>query len=146
MSTDALVARLKARVAALEERVEGAAELTELVNQNALPNRTPAAYVLPLGLRAGQADAATGLFRQAIGELVGVLLIIRSAGDVTGQRALPTMHSLVADVVNAVCGWGPDGNVVGGVFQLSRGALVSLNRGTIIYQLDFAVDDMLRIS
>ncbi len=145
MQLNDVISRIGAKVAPLAGRVEGAAELTELVREDALPNITPAAYVLPLGLRGGQPDAAAGLFRQAFEAFVGVVLVIDSAGDVTGAGALPTMDELVDQVVAAMCGWGP-GNAVGGVFQLSRGALVSLSRGTIIYQLDFAIEDMLRIS
>ena len=46
-------------------------------------------------------------------------------------------------MIEAICGWAPDGMV--GVFRLSRGGIVSFTGGTLVYQIEFAVGDQLRI-
>jgi len=88
MLIDDVVARLKAEVAALDQRVEGAAELSELVAAGKWPQRTPACWVLPLGFNAGNADAVTGMFTQMLSRSVGVVLFTRAAGDATGAKSL----------------------------------------------------------
>jgi hypothetical protein len=143
MLLDTVRERIATLVPALGGRVEGAAELTELVRRDALPNVTPAAFVLPLGLRGGEADAAAGLYRQVYDEVIGVLLVIEVAGDATGATALPTIDALVSEVIAALIGWAPGEQV--GVFRLERGQLVSLARGTVIYQLEFSIEDQLRV-
>jgi hypothetical protein len=138
-----VMADLVGGIPALAGRVYGAAKLSELMARNALPQVCPAAFTLPLGLRGGQADAVTGLYRQAIEWLEGVLLVTRAAGDATGAAALDQLEPLITDVINAVAGVGPEDGF--GVYVLRRGELVSLQQGTLTYQLDFAIEDQLRI-
>lgn len=139
-----LVARIEERVEALAGRVEGAAELAELIRQNAWPQASPAAFVIPLGLTAlSQGDAAAGAFTQAVGEMWGVLLVVRAAGDITGAKAWPKIDELVWQVIAAVCGWAPDDQT--GVFRLARGGLVGASAGRVSYQLDFVIEDQVRI-
>jgi hypothetical protein len=140
---DPVITRIDDEVPALKGRVEGAAELAALVREDALPQVMPAAFVVPVGLQGGRADAVSGLFRQNYVEVVGVVLIVAAAGDATGALALPELQDLVGAGVTAVCGWAPDAAV--GVFELRRGALVSLNAGAVIYQLDFGINSQLRI-
>ena len=138
---DAVIARLKDQAPALGGRVEGAAEFTALMQQNALPQSTPAAHVLPLGLQGGRAEAAAGAFTQLFDEAIGVVLTVRGH-DQTGARALAKVSDLIRDVIAALIGWGPDNEI--GVFQLSRGQLVSIRAGVLVYQLDFTITDQLR--
>jgi hypothetical protein len=144
MLVDDVIIRLNAQVSTLAGRIQGAAELSALAKENALPPVLPAAFVLPLGLRPGEADAAVNAFVQDVDEVVGVVLLAEAPGDVTGAGALPTIDQLIKDAIVAVCGWAPGDEV--GVFRLSRGALVSLTAGTVIYQLDFAIADQVRIT
>lgn len=143
-----LVADLAARIAdtvdGLSGRVQAAAELAELVRRKALPQASPFAFVLPLGL-AGRSDgdAMAGAFTQMLDELFGVVLFVRTAGDVTGGKALPSIDELVWAVIAAVAGWGPDD--VPGVFRVARGQLLSADAGAVIYQLDFALQQQVRI-
>lgn len=127
----------------LAGRVKSAADLSELVKTNSLPQSRPAAFVLPLGLRGGGAEAVTGLYRQAVDETVGIVLVLDAPGDAAGGRALPTIQSLRDFVINRICGWAPDDET--GVFRLVRGDLVSLKGGIAIYQINFAISDQLRI-
>ncbi|MEE2916659.1 MAG: hypothetical protein VYB32_06250 [Pseudomonadota bacterium] len=138
---------LLATVPVLAGRIHGAAKLSELMRNNALPQVCPAAFVLPLGLRGGRADAVTGLFRQEIEWLEGVLLVVRAAGDATGARAKAELRPLIDAVIHAIAGaagsGGPDDF---GTWVLRKGELVSLSAGTLTYQIDFAIDDQLRIA
>ena len=124
-------------------RVEGAAAFAELMRQNALPQVTPAAYVIPLGLQGGVADVAVGLYRQEVREIVGVTIALRSFSK-TGDRSLPELDRLVEGVVNAIAGTAPPDAT--GVFSLARGSIVSMAAGTIVYQLEFSLSDQLRIA
>jgi hypothetical protein len=144
MLIDDVITRIGARVSDLAGRVRGAAELSALVKNHALPNETPFAFVLPLGLRGGDDEAATGLFRQSVDDTIAVVLLVEAAGDEAGEKALPGIDTLVDAIIEAVCGWGPANAF--GVFRLVRGSLLSLNAGTVIYQIDFAIQDQLRIT
>ncbi|WP_163266455.1 phage tail terminator protein [Chelativorans alearense] len=144
-----LQARIEAEVPQLSGRVQTAAELSELVRRKALPQASPFAFVLPLGLRPqSSGDAAAGAFTQAVEEAYAVVIFARAAGDVTGGKALPTIDEVLWAVVNGVCGWGPDsstGSEAIGVFHLSRGQLLSAEAGAVIYQLDFGLLSQVRI-
>jgi hypothetical protein len=144
MLVDPLIARIAAEIPALAGRVEGAAELSELVRRNELPNVTPHAYVLPLGLRPlGQGEAGANAFSQDIEEVVGVVVVQRAAGDRTGWKALPTIDTLRDQLLTAIAGWAPDEAAIG-VFRLQRAAIVSVSAGVVIYQIDFAIQLQLR--
>lgn len=140
----ALTDRL-ATVATLHGRIFGAARFAQVLASNQLPQVCPAAFVLPLGLRGGAATAVTGLFRQSLDRLVGVVLVVRNVADATGAAAYAELEPLVEAVISAVAGWSPDADALG-TFVLTRGELVSVAAGTITYQLDFAIEDQLRIA
>ena len=137
-----VIARLDTYVPDLSGRIEGAAQFAALMKSNALPQVTPAAHVLPLGLQGGQADASAGEFTQIYQEVIGVVLTLRS-NERTGAKALPPLDQLIMEVISAIAGWGPDSAI--GVFRLVRGSILSMSAGTIVYQLDFSLSDQLRI-
>ncbi|MFD1342883.1 phage tail terminator protein [Litorisediminicola beolgyonensis] len=139
---DDVKARLEASVPDLAGRIEGAAEFSALQRDNRLPQSTVAAFVLPLGLTGGQATYATGLFAQALTRSVGVLLFFSST-DRTGERALERLEPFVDEVIAAIAGWAPADEV--GVFELARAGLVSVGKGRMAYQIDFRINDQLRI-
>lgn len=129
----------------LAGRVHGAARLATLLSTGGLPQVTPAAFVLPLGIRGGTPDAVTGLYRQGIDRLWGVLLAARHAGDATGAAAHADLEPLIEATIAAIAGWGPDDAF--GTFRLVKGELASLSAGgALTYQLDFAIEDQLRIA
>lgn len=140
---DAVEARLEAQVPALQNRVEGASAWSALLAGNAAPQHTPAAYVIPLGWSGGAVDVAAGLFRQTVSETVGVLIFFRSrkgaAAEITEK-----MRAVLVQVIKALCGWAPGDEL--GVFQLTRGQLISAVRGLLVFQLDFSINDQLRIT
>ncbi len=139
---DAVIARLDAKIPTLAKRIEGAAQFAELMRGNVLPKQDVAAYVLPLGLQGGQADAGAGAFTQKFGETVGVVLAMKTY-SATGDRVLADLRGLITEVLEAVAGWAPNDET--GVFLLARGSLVSMLAGTLVYQIDFTITDQLRI-
>ncbi|MES2754882.1 MAG: hypothetical protein V4659_09480 [Pseudomonadota bacterium] len=138
-----IAARLQP-VTALAGRVQSAAKLAELQVRNQMPQVTPAAYVIPSGLRGGAADAATGLFRQAIDRMISIILFVRLAGDGMGAAATAALEPLIDAVIDRIAGWAPDDAT--GVFRLGRGELIAFAAGMATYQLDFILDDQLRIT
>ena len=142
MLADDVIARLKDRVADLRT-VEPAADLVQLIAANKLPQHTPAAHVVSSGLQGGTADAASGLFRQAVDETISVLLSFRNATG-TGARALDMVDTIRLAVIEALCGWAPGDTI--GVFRLLRGRVVNMTAGTLVYQIDVAIADQLRIT
>ena len=142
MLVDEVITRLKERAQLLNGRVEGAASLVQLMQQNQLPQVTPAANVISAGLAGGAPDVGAGLFRQAYDETVAVFLTFRNVQG-TGARALDMFDAVRTQVIQVLCGWAPGG--VLGVFRLVRGQVVNMAAGTLIYQIDFAIGDQLRI-
>ncbi|MFN3676161.1 MAG: hypothetical protein ACK4TC_09290 [Sphingomonas pseudosanguinis] len=133
-----------AEVAALKGRIHPAATLSALMAQNALAQVCPAAFILPLGIGGGKVDAVTGMYRQEIDRLHGVLLAVRGFNDPTGAAALQQLEPLIEQVIERVVGFGPEDNWIGGTYRLAKGELISLSAGTLTYQLDFAIEDQLR--
>lgn len=132
-----------AMIPALTGRIHPVAKLADLMERGGLAQATPAAFVLPLGLRGGAATAAAGLYRQNLERFVGVVLAVRHVGDATGALAQAALDPLIDAVIGMLAGWGTDDMI--GVFTLSRGELAGIDKGTITYQLDFAIEDQLRI-
>lgn len=142
MLIEDLIQRLKERVPDLSSRVEGALNLADLMAQNGLPQVTPAANVLSVGLQGGQPDAASGLFRQSFDEVFGVILTFRN-NTPTGKKAFERVEEIKRAVIEAVAGWSPEDAF--GVFRLTRGTVINFSAGTLVYQIDFAIGDQLRI-
>lgn len=142
MLADDLIQRLKERVPDLSNRVEGALSLADLMAQGRLPEATPAANVIQIGLVGKPADATTGMFRQSFDEVFGVVLTFRN-NTPTARKGFDRVEEIKRAVIEAVCGWTPEGTL--GVFSLARGTQVSFSAGTLVYQIDFAVGDQLRI-
>lgn len=136
--------RIDGSVDALKGAIEEVADLAALVADKAMPQKSPAAFVVPLGFDASTPDAASGAFRQNYDETVGVVLVVQAPGDVKAKRALPAIDALVDSIINAVCGWAP-ATTTGAVFRMRRGRLLSVTAGTVIYQLDFVLQQQLRI-
>jgi hypothetical protein len=138
-----IATRIGSEVTALAGRVEFVAGLAALVEANALPQREVSAFVLPIGFDDRGGDAASGMYTQMVQEAVGVVLCVKALGDAGAKRAVEPIDALKDAVINALAGWGPDGAV--GVLRATRGRMVSVTKGLVIYQLDFALIDQLRI-
>ena len=136
--------RVEAEVEALTGRLLNAGDFANLVATNQLPQVTPAGYVLPAGLQGGVADAVAGLFRQDFDETVSVVLVDRVAGDPLAGAAIDSITPLVRSVIEAVVGWAPADAI--GVFQLGHAELVGAKDGALVFQIDFTLNDQLRIN
>lgn len=139
----AVMTRLEARVPQLARRINGAADFADLMRRNTLPQHTPAAHVLGLGMTGGRGEASAGFYTQLFDQVIAVLLTIRSH-SASGERVLDDVETLIRAVIEAIVGWGPNDEI--GVFRLARGNLVSMQAGTLVYQLDFSITDQLRIT
>lgn len=139
-----VMARINAQVPELSGRVENAGRFAEIVERNQVPQVTPAAFVLPAGLAGGKAEAGAGLFIQSFRETVSVVLFVRVAGDPTSARAIDEATPILRKVVTGVVGWAPADAI--GIFVLSQAELVGATRGVLTFQVDFELDDQLRIT
>lgn len=139
-----LVARIEERIETLAGRCHTVADLAELLRRNALPQASPSIFVVPLGLVArGDGEAGTGYFIQSVDETFAVLIFARSSGDITGGKALMPIDETIDELIGAICGWGPEEAI--GVFHLRRGQLHSANAGGVFYQLDFGLQQQVRV-
>lgn len=138
-----LANRISDEVPALMNRIEQVAALAALTAEGALPQREIAGFVVPLGFDDRGGQSASGLHTQMLADTLGVILCVKALGDAKAKRALTTIDTLAGDVIAAVAGWAP-GNVAG-VFVATRGRLVSVTKGLVIYQIDFTVSRQLRI-
>jgi hypothetical protein len=136
--------RIEGAVPELAGRLGNAGDFANLVETSQLPQVTPAGYVLPGGIQGSEPDVTSGLFRQSFREVVSVILVSRVAGDPLSSKAIDELAPFVRTVVAAVCGWGPADAI--GVFQLVQAELVGAKGGALIFQIDFALNDQLRIT
>lgn len=141
---DEVRARIEAQVPDLNGKLGNAADFAELVDKNLLKQHGTGGYVLPGGLAGGRADVISGLFRQAMGVIVKVVLAVRVAGDPLRDKAIDAATPLATDIITAVAGWAPDDAV--GVFELVRGELVGATGGVLLFEIDFRLNDQLRIT
>jgi hypothetical protein len=140
---DSVVERVVTQVTSLKS-VQQAAELSALVRAKALPQRMPAAFVLPLGFDWKGGEASSNQFTGMMQEMIGIVLIAEATGDVRAEKAAKAIDALKDEVVAAVAGWAPDSAI--GVFEPVRGRLVSVDCGTVFYQIDFCLLNQLRIA
>ena len=138
-----VIDRLRDRMPVLEGRVAGAAQLATLMAGRAGPHQTPAAHVLPTGGSFGAAETIAGFYRQAHTRAIGVLLWVGTY-EATGARAVPQIEDLIGQVITALAGWSPPD--VGGDFRVRRSGLVDLRAALIAWQIDFDINDQLRIT
>lgn len=124
--------------------VEEAADLAALIKAGTLPQRSPWSFVLPLGFAGGDADVAAGLYRQPYMPVIGVVLIVQSVDDPKARKALASIDALIDAVLGQICGWAPVAAI--GVFRASRGRLVDVSKAGVFYQIDFTLQDQLRIA
>lgn len=131
--------RLLAEVAELGGRVIRALDLAAMIARNQLPQVTPAAAVLPLGIGGGAVTATFGQFRQIVTRRIGVLIVLR-APEPAAARGAADIEALAEAITRALAGWTPD-QTTPGVLRLEAAELRSLEGGAILYDLRFAIDD-----
>lgn len=141
--TDDVRERIEAEVSDLSGRVRNAGEFSQLVEGNAFPADTHSAFVLPGTLAGGASQAIVGMFQQALVERIIVVLVVRVANDITGAKGMDALTPLIRNVITALCGFSPGD--APGCLELAAGELVGAAQGRLIYHLEFALNDQLRI-
>lgn len=139
---DAVITRLQDQVPELAGRVDGGRAFVDLIRSKKLPARSIAAYVFPSGMTGARPDAAAGAYTQMLTRRTSAVLFVQSF-DRTGSTALDRIDALLMRVVRSIAGWAPGDEV--GVYRFERGQLVESGAGRLAYQLDFAIDDQMRI-
>jgi hypothetical protein len=106
-----------------------------------MPRSVPAAYLLPLGERA---EPSTTLTRNTQRHrcTIGVVLVVRHAGDASGSRSASALQALRLAVQSALLNWTPATDC--GALQFAEGQLVEFVDGTTIWRDDFEVERWVR--
>lgn len=143
--TEAVRDRIVAKIPELAGRMQFASEWAKVIENNRLPQADFAGFVLPSGFQGGTARAMTGMFIQDFGQTVSVVLCKRVPGDPLGGRSIDAMRPFVEAAIEAIAGWAPSEDAVG-VFQFQQGDLVGAMDSALIFQLDFLLNDQLRIT
>lgn len=102
-----------------------------------VPRSVPAAYVIPLGETAEPLDLV-GVSAQTHTATLGVVFIVRHAGDATGSKATLALQTLRNAVHNALVGWVPSVNE--DALQFASGTLIELmDGGAVAWRDDFTI-------
>lgn len=141
--TPEIIARLKSSLPQVRDRVYGAAALAALMRADAVPTVTPCLHVIPTGILGKRPATATGPYVQSIERGFGVVLSLKSF-DPDGALVLDDLSGLIGDVILALSGWSPNPRCVG-VMVFQRAILVTFAKGAIITEIDFTLQDQLRI-
>lgn len=139
---DAIMARVADQVPELAGRIEGAANLAEMVRTNKLPQVTPALNVMPLGVIGGKPISMLKNYRQDVDRQFALVLTIQTY-EAQGARAQPDIEALIERLVTAIVGWTPQATTRG-VFRLIRWWLVNIEGGALSYQIEVAIADAIR--
>ena len=142
--TPEIIARLKSEVPALKGRVFGAAALAAIMKADGVPQNTPCAHVLPIGMQGHPQPTITmGAYIQSVDHGFAVVVSLRSH-DAHGERiVLDEVHPLMEAIVMALVGWSPIDSV--GLLVFRRSVLAAFARGVAVYELDFTLKHELRI-
>lgn len=139
-----VIARLKAQVTDLSNRVEGAAELAAVMKAGKLPQVGPAAHVVYAGIAPnGRTEALTGHFQQPVLRMVSVLVTFRGY-DKRSVRGSEGVETLIDAVIHALIDWTPNPATTG-VFQVRSARPIATDQDATLYQIDFILPDHLEV-
>ncbi|RWR26790.1 hypothetical protein D2T29_19630 [Sinirhodobacter populi] len=144
MLVDAVIERLADAVPDLSGRINGALQLARLRQQNALPQATPAAFVILGDIEGGEVASASGAFVQAYRDVIAVVLVVRTNDSPAASRSGDALHPLIWAVIEALVGRRLEGAV--GQMALRRAFLVSLADGAAVYQIEFSQLNQMRLA
>lgn len=137
-----IISRIEARVPDLSGRVQATGDFVAMIRDNKLPQQD-AAFVIAAGMTGGQPSAMAGLFVQPVTETIGVALVFRTLTSTAGRK-VPDIRDRILAVIEALAGWAPGDEA--GVLTLARVIPLGLTGGTALYEVDFTLDDQLRIT
>lgn len=144
MLVDAVIDALGDAVPELSGRISGALQLARLRQQNALPQATPAAFVIPGTIEGREVTSVSGAFIQGFRETVAVVLVVRTNDSPAAARSGDALHPLIWASINALVGRRLEGAV--GQMALNQAFLVSLADGAAVYQIDFSQLNQMRLA
>lgn len=124
-------------------RVRAAGSIPALKRSGEAAQPVQQVFVVPSALVGRPPQSAAGAFIQAVERGLTVVLTLPAYSD-TGTGQLDPLEAMVLQALAALAGWAPGDTV--GVYALSRGALLSVEGGALIYGLDFTITDHLRIA
>lgn len=136
------IARLKARVPDLGNRVEAAASYATLMKSGGVPQVAMVAHVIFTGIGGGRALPLTGIYTQKIDRLISVVLTVNT-GNAQGGHWLDRVEAVVEAILAAMLGWQPTG--ASGICTLRRSQLIDATGGVFRYEITFSCDHDLRI-
>lgn len=142
MLTGQIIARLKAGVPDLGNRVEGAGAWAALMRSGGVPQAALVAHVVATGMAGGAALPLTGVYRQPVDRLVAVVLTTNT-GHAQGGRMIDQIETLIYAIIAALAGWQPDGAV--GVMIFRRSQLLDATGGVFRHEITFSTEHELRI-
>lgn len=143
MQVEAVKTKIVELVPALDGEVRGATDFGQVVDKDLLPQVPLGAFVMFGGWVGGEADAVTGLFRQARNESVSIVVFKRGADDPTGAKSQGDIEELIETLVLGLVGWAPAGDP----FQLISAEITGFKKGgAVMAQIDIGLSDQLRIS
>jgi hypothetical protein len=126
--------RLRAQLASQFAFIGSVADFAALGD---VPRTVPAAYVIPLDEQA-EPNNLIGLNGQTHTATIGVVLIVRYAGDASGAKATMALGALRQDVMDTLVGWAP--TALDDTVQFSSGTLVELmDGGAVAWRDDFTL-------
>lgn len=134
-----IIARLKAQVPDLGNRVEGAASLAAMMTSNVPPQVGRIAHVIPGGIAGRDVQALTGIYRQGVDRLPEVILTI-NAGQ-AGAR-VDEAEELMDAMILSLVGWQPPEARAPLTFR--RQQLLSAQAGVFRWQMTFSAPYELR--
>lgn len=134
-----IIARLRAEVADLGGRVEGAASLAAMMAGNTPPQVALVAHVIPGGVVAGEVQALTGIYRQRVDRLAEVILTINAG---LSKALIDGAEELMDEIVLCLVGWQPAGAF--GPVTFRRLQLLSAAAGLFRWQMTFSAPYELR--
>lgn len=127
-------------LARIVERLDGKAGFRKvegiigLAAVKGVPSSVPCAFVMPLSDQAGPNATVNGI-DQRVDQSFGVLVILRTAGDLKGAKAADVI-TVLRDTVNAeLAGWQPPGAET--AIEYTGGNLVDLIDDTVWWLLRY---------
>jgi len=104
LSLEPVIARLKAQVAAFQNRVGGAADLGAALREL---KQEPAAFVIPQTERASGNTLENGV-SQRVAARFGVVIALSNLRDARGEKAQTELAPVRLSLFAALLGWAPD--------------------------------------
>jgi hypothetical protein len=123
----AVIGRLRADAPAFSNRVAGAGELDQALDDRSTSFAFPAAYVVPAGEEA-ESDQVVERF--------GVVVAVDATADERGQAPLETLDTIRDELLLALRWWTPDVDHEPVTFD--GAGVLGLNQNALYYRFDFS--------